>query len=173
MKGNFLPKYAQPTAPLNDAGLYEPFEDRLAFDWAHYHFVELQSSERKIHKGLDLWMATKLKCGDESPLPWASASQMYGTIDEIQAGDAPFSTVKFRYNGVLPENPPNWMTTDYELCTRNSRKLLQNQISTTDFADNFDYRPYRQFDHSGDRVWSNLFSGDWVWNEAVSFVFIL
>ena len=36
---------------------YAPFEDRVAFDWAHHHYVELQSSEKKIGKGLDLWLA--------------------------------------------------------------------------------------------------------------------
>lgn len=114
-------------------------------------------------------MAMKLKLNDKSPLPWSSASQMYSTIDEIQVGDAPFSTVKFRYNGVLPENPPEWMTKDYELCTQDARKLLQNQLSTSDFVSDFDYQPYCQFDHSGDQVWSSLLSGDWAWNEAVSF----
>lgn len=94
-RGTFLPKYAQPAAPLNDDSLYKPFENCLAFDWAHYHFVELQSSKRKAHKGPDLWMAMRLKSGNNSLLPWALALQMYEIIDKIQAGDAPFTTVKF------------------------------------------------------------------------------
>ena len=60
---------------------WHPFKDRLVFDWSHYHFVELQSSEKKIDKGLDLWLAAKLKAGDRTPLPWSSAEQMYKTID--------------------------------------------------------------------------------------------
>ncbi len=59
------------------------------------------------------------------------------------------------------------MIETYELCTRDSRILLHNQLATTDFADAIDYKPYRQFDHRDDRVWSNLMSGDWAWNEAV------
>jgi hypothetical protein len=37
-------------------------------------------------------MAAKLEAGDETPLPWASAQEMYTTIDAIQEGDAPFQT---------------------------------------------------------------------------------
>jgi len=45
--------------------------------------------------------------------------------------------------------------------------LQHNQLATTDFVDTFDYKHYCQFDHTNDRVWSNLMSGDWAWNEAV------
>ena len=92
---------------------------------------------------------------------------MYRTINSIQEGDAPFKTIHFKYSGPIPPNPPCWMTETYELCTRDSRILLHNQLATSDFADAIDYKPYHQFDHMGDRVWSNLMSGDWAWNEAV------
>ncbi|KAF9552778.1 hypothetical protein CPC08DRAFT_768043 [Agrocybe pediades] len=168
--GKFLSKFAVPTPAVKqdemESNPYHPFEDRLEFDWAHYHFVQLQSSERKINKGLDLWLAAQLKAGINLPLPWSSAQEMYSTIDEIQEGDAPFETVHFKYTGTLPPNPPSWMTATYELCTRDSRTLLHNQLATTDFARDFSSRPYRQFDSKGDRVWSNLMSGDWAWNEA-------
>ena len=169
--GNFLPQYTQPPSPdVPDAikdNPWHPFEDRLAFDWAHYHFVELQSSEPEINKGLDLWLAATMKSGDDTPLPWSSTEEMYKTIDSIQEGDAPFKTIRFKYSGPIPPHPPYWMTETYELCTRDSRILLHNQLATTDFADTFDYKPYYQFDHTKDRVWSNLMSGDWAWNEAV------
>lgn len=89
------------------------------------------------------------------------------TIDQIQDGNATFTTVQFKYTGELPKNPPAQMTNKYELCTCNSHVLLHHQISTSDFASQFDYKPYHQFDHTGDCVWSNLLSGDWAWNETV------
>ena len=153
---------------MMEDNVWHPFEDRLAFDWAHYHFVELQSSEREINRGLDLWLAAVVKAGDNTPLPWSSTEDMYQTIAFIQEGDAPFKTIFFKYSGPIPPNPPCWMTETYELCTRDSQILLHNQLDTTSAADAFDYIPYRQFDHTGDRVWSNLMSGDWMWNEAVS-----
>ncbi|KIM37067.1 hypothetical protein M413DRAFT_423911 [Hebeloma cylindrosporum] len=58
------------------------------------------------------------------------------------------------------------MTETYELCTRDSRILLHHQLATTDFAGTFNPKPYRQFDHTGNRVWSDLMSGDWAWDEA-------
>ena len=77
-------------------------------------------------------------------------------------------TIKFKYNRPLPPNPPRWMTETYELCTRDSRVLLHHQLTTTNFKYKFNYKPYWQFNHKGDRVWSNLISGEWAWKEAVS-----
>lgn len=173
INGKFIPQHTQPPPPAapdaTEDNAWHPFEDRLAFDWAHYHFVELQSSEQQVNKGLDLWLAATVKAGNDTPLPWSSTKEMYATIDSIQEGDAPFKTIHFKYSGPIPptSNPPHWMTQTYDLCTRDSRILLHNQLATTDFTDTFDYKPYRQFDHKDDRVWSNLMSGDWAWDEAV------
>jgi len=49
------PPYAMPDNP------WAPFPDRLAYDWAQYHYVHLQSSEDEIHEGLELWHATVVK----------------------------------------------------------------------------------------------------------------
>jgi Plavaka transposase len=142
------------------------------FDWAHYYFVELQAPEKKIEKGLDLWLAAKLAAGDSTPLPWSSATEMYATIDSIQEGDAPFETISFKYSGSLLPNPPHWMMETYKLCMHDARLLLHNQLRTTDFKDQINLRPYRQFNHQGNHVWSNLMSGDWGWNEAVRYIYI-
>ena len=89
------------------------------------------------------------------------------TIDSIQEGNAPFKTICFKYSGPIPPNPPHWMTETYELCMQDSQILLHNQLATSEFVDMFHYKPYCQFDHANDHVWSNLMSGDWAWNEAV------
>jgi hypothetical protein len=128
--GKFLPEHTRPP-PLDapdatEDNVYQPFEDRLAFDWAYYHFAEFQSSEREINKGLDLWLAASLKAGNDAPLPWSSAEEMYETINAIQEGDAPFETIRFKYAGPIHPNPPAWMTETYELCMRNSRTLLHH-----------------------------------------------
>ena len=151
-----------------DPNPWHPFQDRLAFDWAHYHFIELQSSESKINRGLDLCMAATLKCGGGSSPPWPSAQEMYSTINAIQEGNAPWKTIKFKYNGPCPPTPPKWMLETYELCTWDLRILLHQQLVTTNFSDKIDYVPYRQFNAKGDRTWSNLMSADWAWKQAVS-----
>ncbi|KIM38198.1 hypothetical protein M413DRAFT_76253 [Hebeloma cylindrosporum] len=58
------------------------------------------------------------------------------------------------------------MTETYHLCTRNSRHLLHQQVGNSDFKDQAHNVPYMQFNAAGDRVFSNLMSGDWAWNQA-------
>ncbi|KAJ6448828.1 hypothetical protein C8R45DRAFT_1057369 [Mycena sanguinolenta] len=145
-------------------GSWAPFEDRTEFDFAYYHFVELQSSAAEITKALDLWAASILQYGN-SP-PWSNAQELYDTIDAIQHGDAPWKVYQIRYTGPRPPTPPKWMDETYELCTRNSRTVLLQQLANPDFQDKIDYSPYQQFDADGRRVWSNLMSGDWAWSQA-------
>ncbi|KAJ7483958.1 hypothetical protein B0H11DRAFT_2416136 [Mycena galericulata] len=152
------------TSPPAVPGSWAPFESRTEFDFAHYHFVELQSSAAQIDKALDLWAAQVLQHGDCPP--WRNAQDLYDTIDAIQHGDAPWKVYEIQYTGPRPLHPPKWMTETYELCARDSRKVLHQQLANPDFKDKIDYSPYRQFDTDGQRVWSNLMSGDWAWKQA-------
>ncbi|KAF5338761.1 hypothetical protein D9611_013338 [Ephemerocybe angulata] len=171
--GHPLPAHTKPPSwnLLDSENAYSPFEDRLSFDFAQYHFVEVQSSAGKINKALDLWLAAKVQAiqgTDCDDLPWASADELYATIDEIQQGVAPFRTVHLKYSGPLPEGevPPEWMTATYELCVRDARQVIHHQLGTPAFATQFRTAPYKQFDRDGNRVWSDLLSGDWAWREA-------
>ena len=80
---------------------------------------------------------------------WKSAAELYETIDTIQHGNAPWKTYSFRYKGPLPPTPPLWMTRTYELCTRDTRQVLQQQFTNPDFKDKIDYTPYMQFNQAG------------------------
>ncbi|KAJ6475936.1 hypothetical protein C8R47DRAFT_1181557 [Mycena vitilis] len=166
--GNYLP-LGSPPPPLahlagQPPGSFSPFESRTDFDFAHYHFVELQSSAGQINTALDLWAAQVLQYGAEPP--WRTAQELYAAIDSIQHGDAPWKVYQIRYTGPRPPVPPKWMSETYELCTRNSRTVLHQQLANSDFEDKIDYAPYRQYDADGKRVWSNLMSGDWAWKQA-------
>ncbi|KAJ7202083.1 hypothetical protein GGX14DRAFT_370690 [Mycena pura] len=156
------PPLAQPNA--HSPGSWKPFTSRTEFDFAHYHFVELQSSAPEIAKALDLWAAQVLEHGT-SP-PWRTAQELYDTIDAIQHGDAPWKVFEIHYTGPRPPVPPKWMLETYELCTRDSREVLRLQLANADFKGHVDYAPYRQFNAKGKRVWSNLMSGDWAWKQA-------
>ncbi|KAJ7429538.1 hypothetical protein B0H11DRAFT_2405483 [Mycena galericulata] len=166
--GEYLAPFTPPPPPpehgLNPEA-WKPFQSRVEFDFADFHFSVAQSSASNINTALDLWAASVMGLGGS--VPWQNAQDLYATIDEIQAGDAPWKTYHIRYAGPLPAGtPPKWMTQDYELCTRNLRDVLHNQLSTTSFKDHVDYIPYRQFNHTGKRVWSNLMSADWAWKQA-------
>ena len=152
------------------------FRDCLTFDWAHYHYVRLQSSKSDILEGLGLWSATIIKhesmhnCTAEDVL-WHSADALHKTIDMIQAGDAPWKAYKFSYMGPKPSTPLAWMKETYELNTHNALLLLEQQIATTNFLGQAEYVPYQEFDAKGDHVFSNLTSGDWASHEAVCLMF--
>ncbi|KAJ7744450.1 hypothetical protein DFH07DRAFT_869769 [Mycena maculata] len=169
VNGNYLPPHSPPPllASLDGRtpGSWEPFESRTEFDFAHFHFVEVQSPVSAINTSLDLWAAQVLKYSED--IPWKNAADLYRTIDSIKHGDAPWKVHKSRYQGPRPAGiPPKWMIETYELCTRNIRTVLHNQLATADFKDQFDYTPYQQFNADGKQVWSNLFSGDWSWKQA-------
>jgi Plavaka transposase len=150
---------------------FHPFEDRLAFEFADYHFSRQQSSESSINEALRLWGAQSAKNGHDD-VPWKSAAEMYKTIDRIREGNNPWKNVPFRYNGPMPKTPPKWMTEEYVLITRNIRHLLYEQIACTDFDGHWDYAPFMEFDRAGNRVWTNIMSGDWATKQAVRVLYL-
>ncbi|KAJ6494335.1 hypothetical protein C8R45DRAFT_1135098 [Mycena sanguinolenta] len=171
IRGEYLPPFTAPPLPppppVNglDPAAWSPFQSWVEFAFADFHFSVAQSSAGKIDIALDLWAASMIESGGD--MPWKNAAEMYSCIDEIQQGDAPWQTHKIRYSGPLPTGtPPRWMTEEYELCVRDLRTVLHNQLGTSSFKDDVDYVPYRQFNHTGKRVWSNLMSGDWAWKQA-------
>ena len=158
--------WAPPISPEAAANPWTPFQSHLDFDFAYYHFVEVQNSAPLIDKALDLWAATVMEFGADTP--WKNAKELYATIDTIRCGDSPWKVYKIHYQGPLPRGtPPKWMTQTYELCAQDTRQVLHHQLETTQFKDKIKLTPYRQFDGNGQRTWSNLMSADWVWTQAV------
>jgi len=138
-QGEYLPPHTPPPPPTGPAEAephnpWSPFDSRIEFDFAHYHFVEVQNSAGKINKTLDLWAASVMEYGGDAP--WKDASELYATIDAIHEGDSPWKVYQIRYQGPRPPGtPPKWMTETYELCTRDSRQVLHHQLSTVAFKD--------------------------------------
>ena len=143
-----------------------PFNSRVEFDFAYYHFIEVQSSAGKIDQALDLWAASVMKYGGDAP--WKDSADLYATIDNIRDGDSPWKVYRIHYQGPRPPGtPPKWMTETYELCMRDSHHVLHHQLSTAHPKERFNVAPYRQVNNKGIRTWSNLMSGDWAWKQAV------
>ena len=65
------------------------------------------------------------------------------------------------------------MEETYELTTRDTLLLLEQQLATSDFDKQMEYVPYQEFDAQGDRIYSNLMSGHWASREAVSLCTII
>jgi Plavaka transposase len=172
--GSFLDKHIpNPTPNLPHAtsdNPWAPFPDRLAFDWAHYHYVRLQSSASDIHVGLDLWRATIIKHESEhgpDGVPWSSADELYATIDSITIGGVGWKTCNFYYTGPKPPTPPQWMEKMYELNLRDVLAVLKQQVASAEFNGQFEYLPYEEYDGKGDRIHSHLMSAYWANREAV------
>ena len=159
----------RPTPGENDQPVHDwtPFEDRLAFDWAYYHYVTLESSAAEISEGLDLWSATSFKHGSSTGAPWKTAKDMYATIDAVQAGSLPFKTHRFYYKGPKLLTPPSWMEEPYDLDACDALAVIRLQLATLTFKDQFDYVPYQEFNSKGERIWSNLMSAQWAFKQAV------
>ena len=173
--GSFLNKPIPDPTPLppytTSDNPWAPFPDRLAFDWARYHYVQLQSSAHDIHEGLDLWRATVIKHESEhgqcDEVPWGSADELYATIDSITTGGVAWKTCAFQYTGPKPPTPPQWMEKTYKLNLRNVLTVLEQQMASTEFNGQFEYTPYEEYDCKGDWVHSHLMSAYWASREAV------
>jgi len=61
------------------------------------------------------------------------------------------------------------MEETYKLNMHGALLLLEQQITTSEFDGQAEYVPYQEFDANGDRIYSNLMSGDWAFHEAVCF----
>lgn len=92
---------------------------------------------------------------------------MFATIDKIDEGVVPWTTYVFRYAGPQPENPSAWMTRTYEFNVRDMLAVLETLLANEEFDGHFDYVPYEEYDPDGNRIYSNLMSGQWAFTEAV------
>ncbi|EIW84722.1 hypothetical protein CONPUDRAFT_47063 [Coniophora puteana RWD-64-598 SS2] len=167
--GNFIyendPPPPPPAAPPpHTPESWAPFQSRVEFDFAFEHYVNAESSASEIRRSLDFWNAVLAPYG--ATAPWRNEQELYKTVDAIPNGGIPWKLYKIRYHGPLPPSPPKWMTETYELCARDTRSVLHQQLATLDFKDKIDYSPYRHFNADGHRVFFNLMSGEWAWHQA-------
>ncbi|KAN0140196.1 hypothetical protein V8E53_002092 [Lactarius tabidus] len=149
--------------PIHD---WTPFEDHLAFDWAHYHYVSLHSLATKITEGLNLWSAMAFKHSSSTGAPWKTVKDMYKMIDAIQIGSLLFKTHCLFYKGPKLSTPLRWMEEVYELDARNFLAIIQDQLAMSNFKGQFDYVPYQEFNNKGEHIWSNLMSLQWAFKQA-------
>ncbi|KAI9435153.1 hypothetical protein H4582DRAFT_1817832 [Lactarius indigo] len=172
--GRFLRDLSQPpTSELLESrsNPWLPFSDRLAYEWAHYHYIHLQSSAGDIQRGLDLWRATVMMYQTDHSscdgVPWKSATEMYGTIDSISAGGVGWTTYQLSYSGPQPTGAaPQWMQETYELNVRDVLSVFKEQLASKEFDGEFEYTPYEEYNKNGSHIYSNLMSGNWAFREA-------
>ncbi|KAF9526776.1 hypothetical protein CPB83DRAFT_870277 [Crepidotus variabilis] len=147
---------------------WQPFEGRLEYNWVHHYYVKLEASAEQINTGLDLWQASilKEKAANPTRVPWKLADEVHQTLDQIKSGHAPWRTHKFRYTGPRSENPPQWMLVEYDLNFRDILKVVEEQLSSSEFDGVIDYSTYEEFTPNGERVYTNIMSGEWACQQA-------
>ena len=116
----------------------------------------------KLDDLLTLWVATI-----QEPL-YASYQDMNETIDSTTLGDAPWSSFSIEYTGdITGDIIPPWKLKKYNIWMRNPYTVFQNQLSNPDFDEEIDYAAKQDFNAKGKRVWRDLMSGNWAWEQSV------
>ncbi|KAK7683266.1 hypothetical protein QCA50_013528 [Cerrena zonata] len=164
--GNPLPPETPPPphTPAQPSD-WTPFGNRQEFELAEFLFIKNQASAPDINFLMDSFAAFGCPFG-MSP-PFADANDMYEVIDSIPLGDAPWHSFTASYNGAVPAiNTPEWMTAKYDVWCRSPLDIVRNLLANPDFKGEFDYAPFREYDHQNSRQYHNFMSGSWAWRHA-------
>jgi Plavaka transposase len=159
-------------------GLYPeppPPEKKTADDWRpfdsqdHFEIAEFLYCKARMSAGnTDTLMKLLARMQRDQNL-FKNHDEMCETIDATELGGVPWQRSTLRYQCAVPvDDPPQWMSTEYEIFYRDPHKVLKNMLADPTFEHGFDYAPYQKFDNSGDRIYENVMSGDWAFRQAVS-----
>ncbi|KAH7918451.1 hypothetical protein BV22DRAFT_1024559 [Leucogyrophana mollusca] len=167
-QGNFLTP-GTPPQPLTDKAPddWAPYRNRTEFETAEFLFTRNQMPARQIDTLIDLWGATLLKHNDAPP--FADHRDLYKTIDSTTlGGDVTWESFALRYTGERPEDDvPPWMDETFYVWYRDPHKVVQNMLANPDYAQEIDYRPFREFTTDGStRQYQDFMPGDWAWDQA-------
>jgi hypothetical protein len=150
---------------------WTPFDSRIEFELADLLFTRMQTSNTCIDEIFDLWAADLLR-NNRSP-PFSDFKDLHYTIDSVREGDAPWYPFDVSYSGIRPsQNVPSWMNAKYEVWHRDPHRVVRDLLANTEFDGGFDYTPYQEF-RNGQRIWTDLMSGNWAWKQAVRSIIII
>jgi Plavaka transposase len=165
----YLPPGTLPSPPpIRSPDDWTPYHDRVDFELTELLYLKVQMSGSSIDTLFQLWRASLINHGippDDISL-FERGDSLLATIDSTPVGDVPWQGFTLSYEGPLPNNVPEWMTTPYDVWHRDTRQLVHNILANRDFDGEFDYTPFREFDAQKRRRWRDFMSGDWAWKEA-------
>ena len=166
----FLPENAPPPQISQDKTPWHPFESQSHFELADFIFRQNKMPGEQIDELMHIWASMPKHNG---PPPFANNEDVYGTIDAISEGDAPWTSLLMESTeaATLPADDPSvprWKRATYEVVFRDPQILLDHQLSNPEFKNHIDYSPRLVYGENGQRVWSNLMTGNWAWNQCVS-----
>ena len=142
-----------------------PFDSQIQFETADFLFKKTEMSQGDVDILMRLWASTTA----DNCAPFENHHDMLAAIDSIKDGDAPWRSFSAKYSRDPPRtNPPDWMVKEYTVYYRDPLTVIRNMISNPSFDGQFDYSPYREFENELQQ-WTDVMSGDWAWEQAVSF----
>ncbi|KAJ2925770.1 hypothetical protein H1R20_g11325, partial [Candolleomyces eurysporus] len=135
-----------------------PFEDESGFRLADFLYREEEMSAKKVDYLLEIWALDKAK--NNNLAPFDSYAQMYGAIDAIEFGDAPWQSfsMNFADDSNHPADTP-WKSASYEVWYRDPTRVISNLLDNANFNGQFDYAPFVEVDKRGQRRWNDFMSG--------------
>ncbi|KAJ3990642.1 hypothetical protein F5050DRAFT_1555875, partial [Lentinula boryana] len=169
-----LPDGTPPTNPSsNRNNAWTPFNGEAEFRIADLLFRKEEMSRGNTDELLDIWrlyqmqLVQKTQTEDQtSQAPFIDHTDMFQTIDEIQAGSAPWKCFQTVVDDDLPANAPEWQKTSYQVWYRDPDTVITNILSNPEFANDFDVAPYIHTDKAGKRRWCDFMSGNFAWRHA-------
>ncbi|KAM6501746.1 hypothetical protein JOM56_001723, partial [Amanita muscaria] len=160
-----LPPETLPTPRMEqEPDDWSPYSSRIQFETADFLYCRNQMSGSDIDFLLNLWKASLVPHGDDSP--FSNHKDLYRTIDATTLGDVSWQSFSLYYTGERPDDPvPSWMEAEYDVWYRDPRKLIHELISNPDFKGEFDYAPFHDY-VDGKHRFRDFMSGDWAWKQA-------
>lgn len=109
----------------------------------------------------------------EKDLPFHSHTEMYSTIDTTTHGDSPWKSFLVKYLGAMPDDPPPWMSTEYDMWYHDPKIMLEHQLANPDFQGEIDYAMKVMIDEHGHCEVCDLMSGQWAFEQSVSCLLLI
>lgn len=162
--GVHLPAGTAPPQRANDAG-WAPFETEQEFRLADFLYRKAEMSASNIDELLEIWALSMAQNDDLGP--FQNYEQMYGAIDSISFGDAPWKCFSAGYQGEKAAEHPRWQDAKYDVWYRDPATVIKQLFDNTDFNGQFDYAPYVGLNKAGKRTWSDFMSGNSSWKHSV------
>ena len=152
-------------------GDYFPYSSRPEFELADLLFRKVQMAGSKISDLMDIWAAYQQIYDVDATYgpPFASSQDLYNTIDSMEIGDVTWQAFTVEFDGEVSGETALWKKKSFEVWFRDPLQIAKAQIANQDFACEMDYAPKWIFSRAGKRQYSDFMSGNWAWEQAVSF----
>ena len=129
---------------------WTPFSNHVEFEMADFIYKRCQMSGSNIAILMELWAAYSAlrdpKDTSSSNLsPFINQREMYDKIDAIPIQGVPWQSLILSFDGLIPKNPPPWMTAEHMVWFQDPRLIFKKMLDNPDFKDSFDYALYRQY----------------------------